>query len=90
MTLLSRAHLSVKAESDSDHFQFLNRHYYRKLWLSIEVEFLSEPKPRLISSSKLKFRDQDQSFWLGRTPGKPNPNILMNQKTSSAETQLQM
>ena len=32
-----------------------------------------------LSSSKSKFRDQDQSFWLDRTPGNSNPNILLNQ-----------
>ena len=90
MTLLSRAHLSVEAESDFEHFQFLTRHYCRKLGLSTEVGFLSEPRPGLISSPKSKFRDQDQSFWLGRTPGKSNPNLLLNQKTNSAEIQLQI
>ena len=66
MTLLSRVHLSVEAESDSEHFQFLTQHYCQKLGLSTEVEFLSEPRAGLISSSKSKFRDQDQSIWLDR------------------------
>ena len=44
MTLLSRVHLSVEAESDSKHFQLLTYHYSEKLWLSTEVEFVSEPK----------------------------------------------
>ena len=80
MTLLSRAHPSVKVESDSEHFQFLTRHCCQKLGISIEGEFLSEPRPGLISSSKSKFiRDQDQSIWLDRTPGKSNPNLLLNQ-----------
>ena len=62
LTLLPRAHLSVEAESDSELFQFWTRHYFQKLGLSTEVEFLSEPRLELISSPKLKFRDQDQSF----------------------------
>ena len=33
------------------------------------MDFLSEPRHGLISSSKSKFRDQDQRFWLDRTPG---------------------
>ena len=73
MTLLSRAHISIEAESNSENFKFLTRHYCRKLGFSTEVEFLSEPKLGLISSSKLKFRDQDQSFWLDRTLGNSNP-----------------
>ena len=67
MTLLSRAHISIEAESDSENFQFLTRHYCRKLRLSTEVEFLSDPRPGLISSSKWKFRDQGQRIWLERT-----------------------
>ena len=90
MTLLSRAHLYFKAEYDSDHFQFLTRHYHQKLGLSTEVKFLSEPKHGLISSSKSKFRDQDQIFWLDRTMGKSNPNLLLKQKTSSVEIQLEI
>ena len=84
MNLLSRAHLSVEAEFDFEHFQFLTLHSYRKLGLSTEVEFLNEPRLGLISSLKSKFRDQDQCFWLGRNLGKSNPNLLLNQKTSSA------
>ena len=79
MTLLSWVHLFVKAESDFEHFQFLTRHCCQKLGISTEVEFLSEPRDGLISSSKSKFRDQDQRFWLDRTPGKSNPNLLLNQ-----------
>ena len=79
LTLLSKAHIFVEVETDSDHFQFFTRHYYRKLGLSTEVEFLSEARLGLISSSKSKFRDQDQIFWLDRTPEKSNPNMLMNQ-----------
>ena len=77
MTILPRVHLSVKAESDSEHFQFLTQHYYRKLGLSLEVEFFSDPRPGLISSPKSKFRDQDQIFWLGRTLGKSNPKSVL-------------
>ena len=50
MTLLSRAHLSVEQEYDSERFQFLTQYYCRKLGLSTEVEFLSEPRLGLISS----------------------------------------
>ena len=78
MTLLSRTHLFVEAESDSKHFQFLTRHCYRKLGISTEVEFLSEPRLGLISSSKSKFRDEDKIIWLDRTPKNPNPNLLLN------------
>ena len=90
MTLLSREHLSVEAESDSEYFQFLTRHCCQKLGLSIKVEFLSNPNSRFISSSKSKFRDQYQSFWLGITLGKSKPNLLLNQKTNSTEIQLQV
>ena len=80
MTLLSRMHLSVEAKYDSEHFSVFDL-----TLLSIEVEFLSETRTGLISSAKSNFRDQDQIFWLGRTPGKSNPNLLLNQKTSSVE-----
>ena len=90
MTLHSRLHLSVKAESNFEHFQFLTRHYCRKLGISKEVEFLSEPRLGLISSSKSKFRDQDQSFWSGRNLGKSNPNFPLNQKTNTVEDELQI
>ena len=62
MTLLSRVHLSGEAESNSEHFQFLTLHYCRKLGLSREVEFLSERRPGLISSPKLKFRHNIKVF----------------------------
>ena len=65
MTLLSRAHLSVEAESDYEHFQFLACHYIGKLGIFTEEEFLSEPSIGFISSSKSKFRDKNQGFWLG-------------------------
>ena len=80
LNLLSMAHLSVEAESDSEHFQFLTRHCYRKLGLSIEVELLSEPRPGLISSPKSKFRDLDQYFWLGETLGRSNPSLTLSWK----------
>ena len=73
------AHLSVEAESDSEHFQFLTQHCCQKLGISVEVEFLSEPRPGLISSSKSKFRDKYQSIWLDKTPEKSNPDLLLNQ-----------
>ena len=79
MTLLHRVHLSVEAESDSELFQFWTRHYCQKLGLSTEVEFFSDPRPGLISSSKLKFIDQDQRIFLDRTPENSNPNLLLNQ-----------
>ena len=43
-------------------------------------EFLSEPNIWFFSSSKSKFRDQDQKFWLGKTPGKSNPNLTLDLK----------
>ena len=52
MTLLSRAHLFVETESDSEDFQFLTRHCNGKLGISTKVDFLSEPRPGLISSTK--------------------------------------
>ena len=39
------------------------------------MDFLSEPNIGLVSSLKSKFRDQGQDFWLGKTPGKSNPNL---------------
>ena len=79
ITLLLRTHLYIEAESNSEVFQFWTRHYCRKLGIFTEVEFFSEPRPRLISSSKSKFRDKDQSIWLDRTPKNPNPKLLLNQ-----------
>ena len=73
MKLLYRVHLSIETEFDYEHFQFLTRHYYQKLGLSIEEGFLSDPRLGLISSPKSKFRDQDKSFCLGRTSGMSNP-----------------
>ena len=35
ITLLSRAHLSVETESDSNYFLFLTRHHYRKLRIGL-------------------------------------------------------
>ena len=80
LTLHWRAHLYVEADFDSEHFQFLTCHYCKKLGLLTEVEFLSGSNIGLISYSKLKFRDKDQSFWLARTPGKSNPNLTSDQK----------
>ena len=78
MTLLSRAHLFVEAESDSELFQFWTRHCCQKLGIYIEVEFLSDLKPRLISSSKSMFRDQYQSIWFDKTLEKSKPDLLLN------------
>ena len=64
-------HLSVEAEFDSEHFQFS----VQKLGISIEEEFLSDLSIGLISSTKLKFRDMDQVFWLGETPKNSNPSL---------------
>jgi len=36
-------------------------------------------------SSKSKFRDQDQKFWLGKTVGKSNPNLTPDQNTNTAK-----
>ena len=41
---------------------------------------MSEPSIGFISSSKSKFRDLDQDFWLGETPGKSNPSLTLSQK----------
>ena len=68
-------HLSVEAEFDSGHFQFLTCHYYGKLGLFIEEEVLSESSIGFVSSSKLKFRYQGQIFWLNKTLEKSNPSL---------------
>ena len=47
----------------------------KKLGLSTEDEFSSEPDIGFLSSSKLKFRDLVQDFWLGETPGKSNLSL---------------
>ena len=73
MNLLLRAHLSVEAESDSEHFQFLTYRYIEKLGIFTKEEFLSDPRLRLLSSSKSKFRDQYQSIWFDRTLEKFKP-----------------
>ena len=88
MTLLSREHIYVEAESNSEHFQFLTYHYIGKLRLFIEEEFLSEPRLGLLSSSKSKFRDKNRGFWLSRTTRNSNPNFPWNQKTSTTEDRL--
>ena len=49
--------------------------WYRKLGVLVEEEFLSDPGIGFLSSSKSKFRDLNQDFWLGETPGKSNPNL---------------
>ena len=36
---------------------------------------MSEPNIGFLSSSKSKYRDQGQDFWLGKTLGKSNPNL---------------
>ena len=65
-------HLSVEAKFNFEHFQFF---WCGKLGLLTEEEFLSEPGIGFISSSKLKFRDLGQDFWLGETSGKSNPSL---------------
>ena len=65
-------------------------HYIEKLGIFTKEEFLSEPRIGLLSSSKLKFRDKNQGYWLGRTLGKSNPNFPWNQKTSIVEDQRQI
>ena len=50
-------------------------HYCGKLGIFIEEEFLSDPNIGFLSSSKYKFRDQYQNFWLGKTPVKSNPSL---------------
>ena len=52
----------------------------RKLKISTEEEFLSEPSIGLLSSSKLNFRDLFQYFWLNETPGKSNPSLTLRWK----------
>ena len=64
-------HRSVEAEFDSEHFQIS----MWKIGLYTEEEFLSETSIGFLSSSKLNFRDLDQDFWLGETPGKSNPSL---------------
>ena len=83
-------HLSVETEFDFGHFQFLTCHYRGKLGLFTEEEFLNEPSIRLLSSSKLKFRDQDRSFWLGKTLGKSNPNLTTDHKISTTKDHRQI
>ena len=80
LTLLPRAHLSVEAESNSEHFQFLTYHCIGKLGLFTEEEFLSEPRIGFLSSSKSNFRDLGRDFWLGKTVGNSSPNLTPGQK----------
>ena len=83
-------YICVESESHSEHFQILTYQNYGKLGIFTEEEFLSEPKIGFLSSSKLKFRDQDQSFWLGKTPGKLNPNLTLGEKINTTKDQLQI
>ena len=53
---------------------------YGKLGLFTEEEFLSEPSIGFLSSSKSKFRDQGQKFWLDKTAEKSNPNLTPDLK----------
>ena len=57
-----------------------------KLGLLAEEEFLSDPNIGFISSSKSKFRDLDQDFWLGETLGKSNPSLTRARKTLNTKT----
>ena len=84
------AHLSVEAEFDSEYFQVLTSHCCGKLGLFTKEEFLSETNIGFISFSKSKFRDQDQTFWLGKTLGKSNPNFTLDQKINTTKDQLQI
>ena len=72
----------MEAEFHFEHFQF----WCRKLGLSTKEEFLSEPSIGFLSSSKSKFRDLDQYFWLGETLGKSNPSLTLARKTLSTKT----
>ena len=65
-------------------------HYSEKLGLFTEEEFLSELNIGFLSTSKSKFRDHDQNFWLGKTPGNSNPNLTPNQKNNTAKYHLQI
>ena len=63
-------------EFDSEHFQFS----VQKLGLPEEEEFFSETGIGLLSSSKSKFRDLDQYFWLGESLGQSNPSLTPSWK----------
>ena len=80
LTLHLRAHISIKGEFDFGHFSVFDLPLQQQLGLFTEAEFLSEPNIGLLSSSKLKFRDQYQTFWLGITPGKSNPSLTPGRK----------
>ena len=73
-------HISVEVESDSKHFQFLTCHYCGKLGIFTEEEFFSDLSIGFLSSSKSKFRDQGQIFWLSKTPGNSNPSLTLGVK----------
>ena len=47
---------------------------------------MSEPRIGFLSSSKSKFRDLDQVFWLGETLGKSNPRLTRDRKTLNTKT----
>ena len=47
---------------------------------------MSEPEIGFLSSSKSKFRDLGQDFWLGETPGKSNPSLTRAGKTPNTKT----
>ena len=51
-----------------------------KLGLSIEEELLSEPGIGFLSSSKSKFRDLVQYFWLDENPRNSNPSLTLGLK----------
>ena len=90
ITLHWRAHLLVEAEFDSGHFPFLTYHYCEILGIFKEDGFSSEPNIGFLPSSKWKFRDQDRCFWLGKTLGKSNANLTLDQKISTTKDNLQI
>ena len=76
MNLHWRAHLSVEAEFDSTHFQFL----VREIRASYRRGIFEWARIWFFSSSKSNFRDLGLDFWLGVTPGKSNPSLTSGWK----------
>ena len=74
------AQLYVEVEFDFEHFQFLIYLCCEKLGLFTAEEFLSEPSIGFPSSSKSKFRDLGQYFWLCETSGNSNPSLTSGLK----------
>ena len=55
-----------------------------------ELDSYISGEVRVPEEDQAKALHKNKVFWLGRTPGKSNPNLPLNQKTSTIADQLQI